>query len=229
MADELAARRHRRLIHRALPALGSLALLSLGAGLALGGLTVQSDSERVARDFGRAWARGDYAAMHRLLSDEARASFDRRSFEAAYRNARTIATATSLRTAGPAGERDGSVPLPVAVVTRVFGRLRGSVLLPVRDEAVDWTPSMVFPGLREGETLSRRTSAPERAAIRSVDGKTLAEGPAEARTSPIGQLASSVAGTVEQASDKEERLRLFARGFHGDTPVGRSGLERMFE
>jgi len=88
---------------------------------------------------------------------------------------------------------------------------------------------MVFPGLREGETLSRRTSPPERAPIKSADGKRLAEGPAEARTSPLGPLAASIAGTVEPTKDKQEQLRLFARGFPRDTPVGTSGLERIFE
>jgi peptidoglycan glycosyltransferase len=229
LADELAARRQRRLFHRALPALGCLALLSLLAGLAAGGLLAQSGSERVARDFANAWARGEYAAMYQLLSPETRSRFDRRSFEAAYRNARSVATATGMRVGKAGGEHDDRVPIPVAVPTRVFGNLRGKVQLPVSDKAVDWTPSLVFPGLEDGETLSRRTTAPARAAIRSADGKILAEGPADARTSPLGSLASSVAGTVERSDDKQERLRLFERGFSGDAPVGTSGLERIFE
>jgi len=229
LADELPAGRRWRLIHRGLPALAGLAVLALGAVLAIGGLSRESSSERVARDFGRAWARGDIAAMHRLLSAEARAQFDLRSFQSAYANARTIATATGLRIAKPGTERDGAVALPLAMPTRAFGTVRGRVLLPVRGEAVEWTPSLVFPGLKDGERLSRRTSAPQRAAIRSADGKTLATGPAGARTSPLGPLAASVAGTVAPTDDKRERLRIFARGLAGDTPVGASGLERIFE
>jgi hypothetical protein len=229
LADELVARRQRRLLHRALPAIGGLALLSLCAGLAVGGLLTQSASERVARDFAQAWERDDYAAMHRLLSSDARARFDRRSFEAAYRNAKSIATATGVRIGDVGGEKDGRVPIPIAVPTRIFGTLGGEVALPVSDGAVAWTPNLAFPGLAEGEMLSRRTRAPERAAIRSVDEKVLAEGPGGARTSPLGGLASSVAGTVERSDDKAERLRLFERGFPGDTPMGVSGLERIFE
>jgi hypothetical protein len=229
LADELAARRQQRLLHRALPAIGGLALLSLCAGFAVGGLLTQSASERVARDFAQAWERGDYAAMHRLLNPSSRARFDRRSFEAAYRNARSIATATSVRI-GKVGDEEGDrVSVAVAVPTRVFGTLRGDVAVPVRDEAVAWTPDLTFPGLKEGEMLSRRTRAPERAAIRSVDGEVLAQGPAGARTSPLGGLASSVAGSVEPSDDKRERLRLFERGFPGNTPLGVSGLERIFE
>src|SRR4051794_22989224 len=167
--------------------------------------------------------------MHQLLSPEGPPRFDRRSFEAAYRNARSVATATDMRVGKGGGEHDDRVPIPVAVPTRVFGNLRGKVQLPVSDKAVEWTPSLVFPGVEDGETLSRRTTAPARAAIRSTDGKILAEGPADARTSPLGPLASSVAGTVERSDDKQERLRLFERGFSGDAPVGTSGLERIFE
>ena len=229
MADELAARRHRRLKSRSLPALAALALLALGAGLVVGGLTAQSEAERAARDFGRAWARGDFGAMYAMLGEDARRRFSRRAFEASYDRARTFATATSLRVGDPGEERDGTVPLPVALPTRIFGVVRGNVSLKLRERALDWTPSMVFPGLREGDRLTRRTTAPRRAALRSIDGKTLAEGPGGARTSPIGPLAASVAGTVEPADDEVERRRLFARGFPADTPVGRSGLERIFD
>ncbi len=211
-----------------LPALGALAVVALGAGIAAG-VGASSESERVARDFGSAWAKGDYGAMYRLLSPGARARFDIRAFQGAYENARRIATATALRDAVPEGERGGTVPLPVTVGTRVFGTVRGVVRLPLREGAVKWEPHLVFPGLRKGESLSRRTVPPKRAAILSVDSKTLAEGPAELRTSPLGGLASSVAGTVEKADDRAERLRLFARGFSGGTPVGATGLERIFE
>jgi peptidoglycan glycosyltransferase len=199
------------------------------AGIAAGGLLAQSGSERVADDFARAWARGDYAAMYRLLSPEARRRFARGSFEAAYRNAGSVSTAKRLEIGKAGGERDGRVPIPVVAPTRIFGTLGGDVRLPVSDEAVAWTPALAFPGLEDGETLTRRTTAPERGAIRSADGKVLAQGPADARSSPLGSLASSVAGTVERSDNKQERLRLFARGFSGDTPVGTSGLERIFE
>jgi len=213
---------------RAMPALAVVAVLALGAGVVIG-IGAESASERVARDFGRAWARGDYAAMHALLNEDARARFDRGAFKAAYENARTIATATSVRTAEPESESEGTVPLPVAIPTRVFGTIRGAVRLSVGDSGVAWTPQMAFPGLTEGARLSRRTRAPERARILSADGKTLAEGSADARTSPLPALALSVAGTVESTKDKTERKRLFARGFPGSTPVGKSGLERVFE
>ena len=60
-----------RVTHRALPLLCLLGLASLGAGLLVGSRT-ESGSERIARDFTRLWARGDYAAMHLLLTPDAR-------------------------------------------------------------------------------------------------------------------------------------------------------------
>jgi len=105
----------------------------------------------------------------------------------------------------------------------------GEIVLPVNEEAVGWTPSLVFPGLEEGERLSRRTEIPERAPILSVDGKVLAEGPAGTRSSPIGDVGSSIAGQMGESESATERRALFARGFASDTLVGTSGLERAFQ
>jgi hypothetical protein len=228
LANETGLERRRRRNYRALPVLGGIALAGLAVGLVVGA-GVESDSERVARDFGRAWSRGDYPRMHRLLSDAARARFDHREFRSAYENARAVATARGVRVAEPDGERGGDVLLPVAIPTAVFGTVRGQIALPVADGAVDWRPSLVFPGLPEGESLTRKTRAPQRGRILSADGKTLAEGPADARSSPLGDLAASVAGTVSKAEGAAERRALFARGFPGEVPVGQTGLERIFE
>ena len=209
--------------------MGGLALAGLAFGLVVGA-GVQSGSERVARDFGRAWSRGDYAAMHRLLSETAGARYSRSEFRAAYENARAMATATAVRVGEPDGQRDGRVLLPVTVPTRVFGTVRGQIELPVSGgEAVDWRPNLSFPRLAEGESLTRRTRPPRRGRILSADGKTLAEGPAGARSSPLGALAASVAGTVTKAENARERRDLFSRGFAGDAPLGKTGLERILE
>ena len=209
--------------------MGGLALAGLAIGLVVGA-GVQSGSERVARDFGRAWSRGDYAAMHRLLSETAGARYRRRDLKAAYENARAVATATAVRVGEPDGQRNGTVVLPVTVPTQVFGTVRGQIELPVSGgEAVDWQPHLVFPRLGEGESLTRRTRPPRRGRIVSADGKTLAEGPADARSSPLGALAASVAGTVAKAENARERRDLFSRGFPGDAPLGKTGLERILE
>ncbi len=133
------------------------------------------------------------------------------------------------RSARPTGEVDGAVRLPVELRTRVFGPYRGVVALPVRDERVEWTPNLAFPGLQPGEQLTRTSRPPERAALRSRDGKVLATGPGESRGSPLGTLAGSIAGQLSPEETAGEREALYARGFPRDQPVGQTGLEHVFE
>ena len=226
MATEESDRRT-RLTRRALP-LGALALTALVAGLVVGS-AAETEGDRAARDFACAWDRADYPAMHGLLSAEAKENYPLRSFRAAYENALSVATATAVSVGRPAGERNGSARVRVTVRTRVFGTVRGEVVLPIPGEAVEWRPHLVFPGLEEGVALTRRAEAPERASILSVDGKVLAEDRCGTRSSPLGEIGSSIAGTVAESDDEAVRKDLFARGFAGDTPVGATGLERALQ
>jgi NTF2-like N-terminal transpeptidase domain len=165
----LSPERRRRLTHRALPALGGLALVAGGAGLVVGSQT-QSGSQRTAADFAEAWERGDYDAMYDMLDDASREVHTRREFQGAYRRAAATATATGVRAGDPERERDGSVAVPVEVRTRVFGTLRANLRLPVHEEEVTWGPLLAFPGLRRGEALARASEPPERATLLSRNG-----------------------------------------------------------
>jgi penicillin-binding protein A len=224
----LSAERRRRLTHRAVPALGGLALLSAGAGMMVGS-QVPSGSERTAGRFAEAWERGDYEAMYGMLDDASREVHSRRQFREAYRRAAATATATGIEAGDPAGERDGSVAVPIAVRTRVFGTLRAKLRLPVHDDQVTWGPLLAFPGLRRGEALARESEPPERAALLSRNRKVLAEGPADARSSPLEAIAGSIAGTLQPEETAAERRALWARGFPRNWPTGQNGLEQAFE
>jgi hypothetical protein len=225
---DLNSERRRRLTHRALPAVGGLAALALAAGALVGSLAASAD-ERAARDFTRAWQRGDERAMYALLSDSARSAYPFERFRRAYRRAADTATLVAVTAGEPEGARGDSVVVPMTVRTRVFGPLRGELLVPVDDERVEWQPRLVFPELREGERLRRDSVPPERATLLSRNGRVLAEGPADARTSPLVGIADSVAGSMEPEETREEREALYARGFPHDWPVGQSGLEEAFE
>jgi peptidoglycan glycosyltransferase len=227
LAKETPSERRRRITHRALP-LGALALVAFAGGLTVGSST-ESGGEKAAHLFARAWAQNDFGRMHELLSSTAQERYPLRSFRAAYESANATATATALRIGPAGGESGGRVRVPVTVRTHNFGRVTGEVKLPVTDGSVDWAPNLVFPGLAEGERLSRRTRAPARARILSIDGKTLAEGPAGRRISPEGGVGASIGGTMARSKDAAERRSLFARGFAVDTPVGTSGLERALQ
>jgi peptidoglycan glycosyltransferase len=223
-----ASERRRRLIRRGLPALGAVALVALFVG-ALMGSSVPSGDERVAIDYVEAWERGDWAAMHRLLTPASRRRVSRDEFAEAHRAAVGEATAIAVEAEGPEGERDGRQIVPMTVRTRIFGDIRGELALPVSGEAVAWGPHLAFPGLDEGVSLTRRSEPPERASILARDGEVLAEGPAETRSSPLGPLSSSIAGRLEPEETALERNALYARGFPHDWPVGQAGLEAVFE
>jgi len=229
LASHPAPERHRRVRNRALP-LGVLAAVALVGGL-VAGSAFQSGSERVAQRFTQAWARADYGAMHRLLSESSRSRYPGADFRRAYENARATATAVEIRAQDPSGTRSGAVLVPLAIRTRIFGTIRGELALPVSGETIEWEPGLAFPELPKGGRLTRATQIPTRAKILSADGLVLAEGPAEARSSPLEGVGASIAGGMEvpDEADGDDRTRSYARGFPADTPVGTSGLERALQ
>jgi peptidoglycan glycosyltransferase len=227
----LTARTHRRRRRKAIAnprrfaPLAISALAALGAGLYTGARHVPAEHRNLSA-FAAAWERGDYRAMHELLSDDARRRTSLQRLERTYRAAAETLTLQRVRT-GPVVDRQ----LPVALETRLFGTLRGTLALPVgeREEGgpgVDWRAELVFPGLRRGEKLRREMTMPPRASILARDGTALAKG--EDRVSDLGPLASEIAGTIgEPPPERQEELA--KRGIPPGTPVGLTGLEREFD
>jgi peptidoglycan glycosyltransferase len=226
--NELSLERRRRLTHRALPALAALALLSTGVGMVVGA-GGSSASERTAEHFGDAWERQDYASMYDMLDDASRRAYTRRDFRRAYSDAAATATVERVEAGKPDGERDDAVLVPIVLHTRVFGRIAGRLSLPVSEEQVTWGPLLAFPGLKRGETLTRRSRPARRATLLSRDGKVLARGQVDRRSSPLEAIAGSIAGTLAPQETREERRVLFAEGFPRTWPVGQNGLEEAFE
>jgi hypothetical protein len=220
-------RRH-RLTRRALP-LALTGVVALIVGMVVGALHVPPE-RRLADRFGDAWQRGDYAAMHRLLTPGARAAAPLPDFAAAYRDAAGTATATSIQVGSAHDPQDGIVALPVRVRTRIFGTVSGIVGLRFAGDGdrarIDWRPDLTFYGVRPGERLDRRTRLPPRAAILARDGQVLAQGPD--RTSPISATAAHVVGELGPIPP-ERRQELRSQGFPPDARVGLSGLERALE
>jgi transpeptidase family protein/MecA-like transpeptidase family protein len=227
LPQDRASERQRRVTHRAIP-LGALALFSLALGAVIGSVS-GSGEESTAKAFARAWERGDQRALYDLLSDATKRRFGPRAVRRFYSVANATATTQRIDVGDPHGKRNGDIRLPVAVRTRAFGTVHGEIAVPVSGQRVDWTPQLVFPGLQPGEELRRRTRAPRRATILSRDGKVLARGPADSRTSPLGEIGSSVAGTLSPAKDRAARRAVYARGLPPTTPIGATGLERAFE
>jgi cell division protein FtsI/penicillin-binding protein 2 len=201
-----------------------LAVLAFAGGAVAGALHVSSTQQAIER-FAKAWARGDYPAMYSELSPPERGRVRRTAFSRAYQKALDTATAVSVVTGTPKHRGDG-YDIPVRVHTRIWGDVAGNVRVPITDAGVDWSHDLVFPGLRRGEHLTRRTRLPPRGAILARDKTPLARG--EDRTSPLPGLAASITGALGPIP-AERREALEALGVPKDAQVGVSGLERIFD
>ncbi len=198
----------------------------------------------LAEGFVSAWSRGEYLAMYSDIDAADRRSTSAGEFAAAYREELTTATATALEVAGSArGGSGGLVSVPVHVQTRLFGRLSLSFAFRFTGSGegtrIAWSRSLAFPGLREGERLSRNTALPRRATLLARDGSVLAESPSAAasgeaqppeggRSYPLGSLGSAAVGSVG-AVPAAHRAELEAQGLEPAAIVGVSGLEQVLD
>ena len=216
----------------------AMASIAFAIGAIVGANHTASSAHELAAKFVRAWTRGDYATMYSDIDASSRRATSAGEFADAYGKALTTATATTLRAAGkPRDATGGLVAVPVRVRTRLFGALSLDFNLKIADVGgegarVAWSPSLAFPGLHPGESLSRRTTLPRRATLLARGGSVLAESPepasAQGRSSPLGALASAVLGTVGPIP-AAHRQALEAEGVPADAMVGVSGLERALD
>ncbi len=221
-----ATARRRRLLTRALP-LTLLAAAAFIAGAITGGGGAElSAAQRFADD----WEKQNFAGMHAQLSAESAQRYPLAQFTDDYGKAQEKATMRSVTTgdvsAAVSGGRQVAV-MPVTLETTAFGEISGQVILPLAGNRVDWSPNLVFPGLGANERLARHTEVPERAAILARDGTPLAEGPATARSLPLGTAATNVVGAVSAPKPREDE-ELVKLGFPPGLPTGTSGLELAF-
>jgi len=228
---EKGSERRRRLTTRALP-LGAIALIAFIFG-AMSGANGSPEKDAAQR-FSEAWAQQDFAAMHAELSDISSTEISVEELEAAYAEAQVTATLEAIDVALPEDSvsEDGRtvVPVPTIVDTVAFGRIGGDLRLPYTEGeggGIDWDPSLVFPGLEEGEELRSNVRVADRAPILARDGTPLAEGDSLSRSSPLGSSAIDVVGVVGDAPEELEE-ELAAQGYPPGTPVGISGLELAF-
>jgi cell division protein FtsI/penicillin-binding protein 2 len=198
-------------------------------GLVVGALHVPAERD-VANRFARAWAVGNYDAMHAEIAPAARARFPAASFRDAYARAAATATATRIAVGDAKDPRDGIVDVPVRVTTRIFGTVRGTLRLPFTgkgdDARVDWRPELSFPGVEPGQRLTRSTRLPRRATILARNGRALARG--ADRSSDLGAVATEIVGELGEVPPDQRRF-LLSRGYPPDARVGTSGLERVLQ
>jgi peptidoglycan glycosyltransferase len=180
--------------------------------------------------FADAWESQDFADMYAEVSPETAGRYSLSRFTDNYGKAQETATVTKVTTGEvSASDSDGRqvAVMPVSIDTNAFGEVSGEIQLPLDGDHVAWSPNLVFPGLGEGERLVRRTRVPDRAPILARDGTPLAEGPATARSSPLGSAAQAAAGEVSSPSPEQNQEQMQG-GFPPGTPTGTSGLELAF-
>lgn len=229
--------RRRRLVTRALP-LSFFALVAFVIGATVG--SSDSPEKDAAERFTEAWERSEFAAMYRELNRGSRRKIELNDFVIAYREAAEVATSRSLAADAPddpssiavpddesGAEKLPVVPVPIAVTTVAFGLVESAVELPFAEGGIAWSKNLTFPGVEIAEHLESEIDLAPRAPILASDGSPLAEGPAQARSHPLGSAAIDVTGEVALA-ESEDAEALARQGFAPGTPVGVSGLERAF-
>ena len=206
-----------------------LAAAAFAAGLSIATAPGRAE-HRLVTDYVDAWAQGNYGRMYDLLDPGSQARFSEARFIADYRRAARIATLTSLRPLQVRDRQGTAVPVQMQVQTRVFGTLRQTLEVPLAGSGsgakVKFASALLFPGLKVGEHLTRRTRLAPRAALLASDGTPLAQGPD--RSSPVPAVASEIVGTLGPIP-KAQASQYTAAGYPPDAKIGVDGLERVFQ
>ena len=221
--------RRRKLLTRSVPVI-VLAVVAFAAGARLATAPGRAE-RRLVTGYVTAWSHGDVGRMYGMLDAASRARMTETAFAARLQEVADTATARSMAVVGIDHVGDGTASVDMVVDTRLWGTLRETLQLPLTGSGsgarVHLQSSMMFPGLRDGEALSRHTRLPTRGTLLADDGEVLAEG--RDRTSPeISDVAVQIVGTLGPVPS-DEAHHYAALGFPAQTKVGLDGLERMFQ
>ncbi len=220
------AARRTRLLTRALP-LAVLACVSFGLGVYESGAPARSQRALVTR-YARAWSRGDVPLMYSLLDSASKQRMSEPQFAAKLAAAARIATLSSMRVIHVASPNSGWVGVTTVTHTRLFGTLRGTLMVPIGADGagVHYASTLLFPGLAPGEAFHRVSTLGTRGALLADDGTPLAEGPQ--LSSPIPVVAGEVAGTLGPIP-ADQAARYAALGYPPNAKIGSDGLEQIFQ
>jgi peptidoglycan glycosyltransferase len=188
------------------------------------------DAQHLATRYVTAWTHDRVATMYGMLDTASKARVSERHFAAELLGDRDTATATGMRVLRISGPDAGTIAVRMLIKTRLWGKLRETLELPVTGSGssigVHLRPSLLFPGLRGSERLKRHTVLPTRGTLLASDGTPLAEGPD--RSSPLPSVAGQIVGTLESIP-KDDAAHYTAMGYPPATKVGSNGLEHIFQ
>ena len=182
--------------------------------------SVDSEAESAARDFGEAWEERDYGGD---VADAhaGRTRRRRRRRSSARPTTRRCGTATATRIEWTTHARKGtdvSVDVERAARASSARSTEHRMKLPVEDGRIDWSPHLVFPGLSEGEELSRETTAPRASEDPRARRQHARRGPGVGASLAARHGRRRDRRRPDGADDRGRARALYARGFEADTP-----------
>lgn len=220
--------RRTRVLTRTVP------LVIVAAAAAVLGWHLAGASRRAQRAqvlaYAQAWSRDQYGAMWDLLTPASQREFGRSTFAAQLSGASRTATVSTMTPLAILSIRHGLARVSFVVRTRTFGTLHEVAQIRLSGSGggtrVVFDNSLLFPGLRPGELLSRSSSLGRRGTLLASDGTVLANG--SSLSSPIPQVAEAIAGSLGPIPASETAL--YGRlGYPSNAQVGIDGLEQDFQ
>ena len=191
-----------------------------------------SPEQDMAERFVNDWAHQDFTAMHDELSDSAQAQYSPADLQSAYTDAQQAATATSIDPGGADGPKSVNgtnvVDVGVGVGTRLFGKVDGTLRLPLDGGKVAWNSEPDLPRARDGRAgrpaAGRSGGAPRSwpgTGCRSPPGRSTTAAP---RSAPTRSTSPARPGPPIPSSRRSSRRPAIPT--NQDTGV--SGLELAF-
>jgi penicillin-binding protein A len=222
-------RRKSKLTRRLLPIV-ALAVVAFGFGVyeASGS---PGDGRAVVARYVTAWDHGNDAAMYALLSPHSKRAMSERAFATKLAKAADTATVRSLHAGKVLSVSGTQAQVQYAVHTNIFGTLHETLTLALDSSDSDhvkvvFNNTAQFPGLRAGETLSRKVLLAKRGTLLADNGQTLEAG--SSLSTPMPTVAAQIGGTLEPIP-AAQKAKYEREGYPADAKVGDDGLEAVFE
>jgi len=206
----------------------------IAAGSLAGGIYVARAPARAQRAFlvhyVSAWQHRDYKAIYALLAPASQGAISSAEFIAESRHAAQTATLTGLRPVGHISIEHNSARVRFIVSSSTFGRFEEVAQIPLVGSGggtrVRYETSLLFPGLKAGEALSRKATLGERGSLLAANGETLAAG--DSLSTSIPEVAGEIVGNLG-AIPASQAASYAERGYPPHAYVGQDGLEQIFE
>lgn len=188
------------------------------------------DQRAIIHRYASAWEHNDYAVMWAELTPRARHRVSEAEFAAELGDAEQTATVSHLRPTNFLAIHGSTAEVGFVIDTRVFGRLHEDLAVPLVGSGasthIGFNTSLLFPGLKHGELLSRTTLIGKRGTLLAATGQLLAGG--MSLSSSIPAVTNDIAGSIGPIPFSQA-TRYAEEGYPVHARVGIDGLEEIFQ